>query len=129
MSDPSLSRQQGLPISSPYRSTPEAPVSDVEREQLTSRLNEAFAAGSLPAEEYHARLDRLYAAHTLGELVPVVVGLPPLQTHASPAIVGESVGQPGELAPARDGRGLTVVTVGVLAGVALLLIVMLILVL
>ena len=127
MSDPSLSPQQSLPISSPYRSTPKAPVSEVEREQLTTRLNEAFAAGTLAAEEYHARLDRLYAARTLGELVPVVVGLPPLQTHASPAIVGESVGQPGELAPAREGRGLTVLTIGVLAGVVLVLVLVLML--
>lgn len=109
-----------LPISSPYRSTPDATVSDSEREQLTSRLNAAFTAGSLDSDDYHSRLDRLFAARTMGELVPVVSGLPPLQTHADPAIVAGSGGEPGQLAEARSGAGLTLVTVGVLGGVVLL---------
>ena len=36
-----------LPISSPYRSTPDAPVTESEREQVSSRLNAAFTSGEL----------------------------------------------------------------------------------
>ena len=55
-----------LPISSPYRSTPDAPVTESERDQLSSRLNAAFTAGTLDAEDYQARLDTLFAAQRLG---------------------------------------------------------------
>jgi hypothetical protein len=116
-----------LPISSPYRSTPDAPVSDTERDQVNSRLNTAFSEGTLAAEDYQDRLDRLFAARRMGELVPVVQGLPPLQTYADPAIVAGSGGQPGQLTEARHGRGLTVVTGGVLAAVVLLVALLLIL--
>ncbi|MFP5283902.1 MAG: DUF1707 domain-containing protein [Actinomycetes bacterium] len=116
-----------LPISSPYRSTPGAPVTEAEREQLTSRLNAAFEAGTLEAEDYHARLDRLFAARALGELVPVVQGLPPLQTYADPAIVTDSGGEPGRLAQTRDASRLALVTVGVLVSVVLLIALLLIL--
>jgi hypothetical protein len=101
-----------LPLSSPYRSTPTAPVSDDERSQLNSRLNAAFESGQLDADEYRARLDQLYVARTLGELVPVVSGLPALQTYSEPALVASSGGQPGQLAPARSAARLTVFAVG-----------------
>ena len=101
-----------LPISSPYRSAPDAPVSEAERNLLSSRLNSAYAAGKLETEDYQARLDTLFAARTLGELVPVVEGLPPLQTYADPAIVAQSGGRPGELAPARNGTRVSVLAVG-----------------
>ena len=118
-----------LPISSPYRSTPALPVDDAERDRLSRRLNAAFEAGSLDAEDYRARLDRLFAARTLGELVPVVQGLPALATYADPAVVASTGGRPGELTPARSGHGLAVVAVAGVAGavllVALLLIVLL----
>ncbi len=104
-----------LPISSPYRSRPDAPVTEEEREQLSARLNTAFTEGRLDADDYQARLDTLFAASTLGQLVPVVDGLPPAPTYNSPAIVGQSGGAPGELAEARDVRG---VSLGLIAGVA-----------
>ena len=109
-----------LPISSPYRSTPDAPVSDVEREQLTSRLNAAYTAGSLEQDDYQARLDRLYAARTLGQLVPVVDGLPALQTYDDPAGITTG-GHPGELSAARDGNRLTLLVVATVALVVVLL--------
>ena len=117
-----------LPISSPYRSTPTLPVDDDERNRLSSRLNAAFEAGSLDADEYRSRLDRLFSAQTLGELVPVVSGLPPLATHSAPALVASTGGRPGELAPARSGNGLTVLTVGGIAGAVLLVVLLLIIV-
>ena len=93
-----------LPISSPYRSTPEAPVTEAERDQLSSRLNAAFTAGTLDAEDYQARLDTLFAAQRMGQLVPVVQGLPPLQTYADPAIVASPGGRPGEVSEQRRTR-------------------------
>lgn len=91
-----------LPISSKYRSTPEVAVSEDEREDLTERLNVAFTRGDLDDEEYRHRLDILFGARRLGDLVPVVTGLPPRQTYSSPAIVEQSAGQPGELEPSRN---------------------------
>jgi hypothetical protein len=118
-----------LPLSSPYRSTPALPVDEAERNRLSTRLNAAFEAGSIDADDYQARLDRLFAARTLGELVPVVQGLPPLATYAAPALVESTGGQPGELAPARSGNGLTVVAVAGIAGAVLLVALLLLLLL
>ncbi|MGI8700297.1 MAG: DUF1707 SHOCT-like domain-containing protein [Nocardioidaceae bacterium] len=121
-----------LPISSPYRNTPEVPVDDAVREQLNSRLNTAYADGKLDAEDYRARLDTLYAAQRLGELVPVVEGLPPLSTYAEPAIVAASSGQPGQpgqLAPARSANGVTVFVVGGVAAVVVLIVILLLILL
>ena len=109
-----------LPISSPYRSTPDAPVTETERDQLSSRLNAAFTAGTLDADDYQARLDTLFAAQRLGQLVPVVQGLPPLQTYADPAIVASpDGGRPGEVSEQRSATGVALVAVG---GVLLLVV-------
>ena len=118
-----------LPISSPYRSTPDAPVTESEREQVSSRLNAAFTAGELDQDDYQHRLDTLFNAQKLGELVPVVQGLPPLQTYASPSIVASTGGQPGELSPGRDSRAATFAVVGAVAGLVILIAVLLIIVL
>jgi uncharacterized protein DUF1707 len=101
-----------LPISSPYRSTPDLPVSDAEREQLNNRLNAAYTAGTIAEEDYRRRLDALFAAHKLGELVPVVEGLPPLQTYDSPAMVASSGGEPGQLSQSRPSGGVSLLLVG-----------------
>jgi Domain of unknown function (DUF1707) len=115
-----------LPISSPYRSTPDAPVTDAERDRLSARLNAAFTAGALDQDDYRARLDLLFAAKRLGELVPVVNGLPPLPTHSSPAIVENSNGQPGELSESRPPGGLTAAVVGGVAAAILLIAILLV---
>lgn len=113
-----------LPISSPYRSTPGAPVTESERERLSARLNTAYADGRLDADAYQSRLDALFAASTLGQLVPVVEGLPPASTYDSPAIVGPGGGSPGEVSPARDATG---VSLGVVVGVTAVVVVIAIL--
>jgi Domain of unknown function (DUF1707) len=94
-------------------------VTDAERDRLSSRLNAAFTAGSLDSEDYQSRLDTLFAAKRLGELVPVVQGLPPLQTYADPAIVASPGGQPGEVSEQRSATGVALVAVG---GVLLLVV-------
>lgn len=114
-----------LPISSPYRSTPDAPVTDEVRDQVSRQLNAAYSAGKIGEDDFRNRLDSLFGAHRLGELVPVVQGLPPLQTYADPAIVVSSGGQPGELTQARDGSRLTLVTGGALIGAVILIVILL----
>ncbi len=106
-----------LPISSPYRSRPDAPVTDAEREQLNARLNAAYTDGRLDADDYQARLDTLFGASTLGQLVPVVDGLLPAATYDSPAMVTPGTGAPGELSAARDVRGVSLGVVVAVAGV------------
>lgn len=108
-----------LPISSPYRSTPEAPVTEAERDQLSSRLNVAFTAGTLDQDDYQTRLDQLFAAQKLGQLVPVVEGLPPLQTYESPAMIA-SGGEPGMLSESRQGHNFTLLVLVALAVVVVL---------
>lgn len=119
-----------LPISSPYRSQPDAPVTETERNQLSSRLNAAYEAGSLDGDDYQARLDTLFAATRLGELVPVVTGLPPLQTHSDPAIMATAgTGAPGELAPARSANGVALVAVGGVVALVVLIALLLVIIL
>ena len=118
-----------LPIASPYRSTPEVPVSDAERDQLNRRLNAAYTDGHLPEDEYRERLDRLFAARKLGELVPVVQGLPPLVTYNDPAVVASTGGQPGQLTESRKSGGIALVAVGGIALGVLLIALLLVLLL
>lgn len=117
-----------LPISSPYRSTPQLPVTDAEREQLSARLNTAFTQGDLDSDDYRGRLDQLFAAERLGQLVPVVDGLPPAQTYESPAIVASSGGQPGELAEPRNGRPFALMLLAGIVGLVLLIVILLIII-
>ena len=119
-----------LPISSKYRSTPNEPVSDQEREQLTARVNEAYTDGKLDDDQYHAHLDLVFAARTLGELVPVVSAVGMAPTYKEPAIVAQTgTNKPGELAEIKaPGRSGLVVLGVVGAGVALLLLLLVVLV-
>jgi hypothetical protein len=116
-----------LPISSPYRSKPDAPVTDMEREQLTARLNAAFTAGKLEQEDYQFRLDQLFAATRMGQLLPVVEGLPPMPTHSTPDIVASAGGEPGQLTEPRNANRFAVVLIGAVASAILLIAVLLIL--
>ena len=114
-----------LPISSPYRSTPDAPVADQLRNQLSAQLNAAYTDGTIDADEFRTRLDTLFAAERLGELVPVVQGLPPLATYQAPAIVASSGGQPGELAAPHGAGKLAWVTGGAVIGAVILIVILL----
>lgn len=90
-----------LPPSSKYRAKAGQPVDDAEREVLTERLNRAFEEGALTQERYLEAMDLVYAAHTLGELAPVVERLPAPMA-ATPAIVTSGTRPPGEVAPTRN---------------------------
>lgn len=112
-----------LPISSKYRSTPAKPVDTEERERLGRQLNDAFTRGELDADDYQHRLDTLYGASTLGELVPVVSGLAPLATFEEPEIVKQT-GRPGEVGQPTDGRRFRLVLFAVLAAAVVLLVIL-----
>lgn len=109
-----------LPISSKYRSTPRAPVTDEERNTLVARLNEAFTDGRVDSDAYHRLLDVAFGARTLGDLVPVVESLPNVPTYAEPGVVAQA-GRPGELSEARAPRPALVATL-VGAGVVALVV-------
>ena len=51
-------------------------VSDAEREHHAELLREHAAQGRLTVDELDERLDRVYAARTVGELAPIVSDLP-----------------------------------------------------
>lgn len=59
-------------------------ASDADRERVASALREHCALGRLTVEEVGERLDRTYAARTLGELAAVTSDLPPLEAHPLP---------------------------------------------
>jgi uncharacterized membrane protein len=51
-------------------------ASDADRDRSAAALSEHYAAGRLTLEEYHERLDRAYAAKTLGDLDDLMTDLP-----------------------------------------------------
>jgi len=117
-----------LPISSKYRTTPEHPVDEGEREDLTTRLNDAYTRGSVDPDRYRELLDRLYAARTLGELVPAVEALPARATHDQPALARqETTLAPAELSPAGMGPQASRMVATALGAGGLLVIVLLVL--
>ncbi len=117
-----------LPISSKYRSTPELPIPEDEREALVKRLNKAFSDGAISSDDYRAFLDRLFAARRLGELAVIVEALPPMPTHDQPAMVQQGTAvEPGELTPSRAVSTRAVVYAS--AGIVFLILVLAVLVL
>ena len=59
-------------------------ASDAEREHHAEILREHAAQGRLTVDELDERLDRVYAARTLGELVPIVSDLPAAEPARAP---------------------------------------------
>ncbi|CAL9430756.1 putative protein [Nocardiopsis dassonvillei] len=51
-------------------------ASDADRDAVAHRLQEAFAEGRLDPDEHTERLDAVYRAKTIGELVPLTEDLP-----------------------------------------------------
>ena len=51
-------------------------ASDADRDRIAAALREHLAAGRLTIEEFDERLDKAYAAKTLGELDKVMADLP-----------------------------------------------------
>lgn len=73
-------------------------ASDAERDRVASVLNDALAEGRLNAEEHAERLDRIYAAKTQAELVPVIEDLPaPGDQPAEPVPASSPAGRPSRI--------------------------------
>ena len=65
-------------------SDPKIRASDADRDRSAAALREHLAAGRLTNEEFDERLDKTYAAKTLGELNDVMVDLPRTDSSSSP---------------------------------------------
>ncbi len=115
-----------LPRSSKYRATPQAPLDDAERNQLVTRLNDAFEAGQVSQDDYRTLLDQVFAARVLGDVAPVVETLPGVATHETPALVPVGDGRPGELSEHRTPSAGAVSKLAVGAGVGVVVLLLLI---
>ena len=73
-------------------------ASDADREQVATVLSTAFAEGRLTREEHDERLDRVMAARTFDELVPITHDLV-ITTPQVPAAAG---GRPYAIEPATE---------------------------
>lgn len=118
-----------LPISSKYRSRPDEPVTEAERSRLSEQLNAAFAAGEIDQDTYSELLDQVFGARTLGDLIRPVEVLGKPSTYNVPAIIEDSLGQPGQLTEARTPAARTQLMLVGGIGVAAVLAIILLLVL
>jgi len=65
-------------------SDPRIRASDADRDRTAALLREHHAAGRLTAEEFDERLDKAYAAKTLGELDELLADLPAIDLYKLP---------------------------------------------
>ncbi|RKS10555.1 cell wall-active antibiotic response 4TMS protein YvqF [Nocardiopsis sp. Huas11] len=76
------------PMSEPDRPDPgRMRASDADRDSVAHRLREALAEGRLSPDEHSERLDSVYDAKTLGELVPLTEDLPAPASDRAPTHV------------------------------------------
>jgi hypothetical protein len=68
-------------------SDPKIRASDADRDRTAAALREHLAAGRLTNEEFDERLDKTYAATTLGELDDLMADLPRTDLEQQPADV------------------------------------------
>jgi len=84
---------------------PRIRASDADRERTASLLREHHADGRLTGEEFNDRLDRTFAATTIGELDALLADLPGIDLYRLPAH-GIRAAPPGALRPRGGGAGL-----------------------
>ena len=65
-------------------SDPRIRASDADRDRTAALLREHHAAGRLTADEFNERLDKAYAAKTLGELDELLADLPGIDLYQLP---------------------------------------------
>src|SRR5262245_8830560 len=92
-------------------SDPRIRASDADRDRTAALLREHHAAGRLSADEFNERLDKAYAAKTLGELDQLLADLPAIDLYQLPDHSAErrgpsSFGLPWLLIP-RGARGVS----------------------
>lgn len=93
--------RMALPPSSKYLQRAGDLVDDLERDSLTQRLNDAYGDGRIVHDDYSAAMDIVYAARTLGDLVPVIEKLPAAADN-TPAIVDQGNLPAGRVGEARN---------------------------
>jgi Domain of unknown function (DUF1707) len=82
---------------------PRMRASDADRERTATLLREHHAEGRLTAEEFSERVDRVFAAKTLGELDALLADLPGIDLYRLPA-AGIRPAPPGARRPrSREG--------------------------
>ena len=120
----------GLPVEYEFSNNPSGEVTANDRDTMSARLNDAFAAGDLSMDEYQARLQDLFGATKKADLVPILAGLPGRYRSVQPVLGGDQPGgKPGELQPLRPApKGLMRVGAAT-AGVLVILIVLLVILL
>jgi hypothetical protein len=64
---------------------PRLRASDADRERTAQLLREHHAVGRLTAEEFDARLEKAFAARTLGELEELLTDLPAIDLYQLPS--------------------------------------------
>jgi hypothetical protein len=89
-------------------SDPRIRASDADRDRTAALLREHHAAGRLTAEEFNERLDKVYAAKTLGDLDQLLSDLPGIDLYDLPDRTVDRRGQrsfglPWRLAPRASG--------------------------
>jgi hypothetical protein len=82
----------------PMASDPRIRASDADRDRTAALLREHHAAGRLTADEFNERLDKAYAAKTLGELDELLADLPGIDLYKLPDH-GLPRGRPGGSGP------------------------------
>ncbi|HYB86238.1 MAG TPA: DUF1707 domain-containing protein [Streptosporangiaceae bacterium] len=65
-------------------SDPRIRASDADRDRTAALLREHHAAGRLTADEFNERLDKAYAAKTLGQLDELLADLPGIDLYKLP---------------------------------------------
>ena len=77
-------------------SDPKIRASDADRDRTAAALREHLAAGRLTTEEFDERLDKVYAAKTLGDLDDLMADLPrtDLEQPADVSLHGAAGGPP-----------------------------------
>ena len=88
-------------------SDPKIRASDADRDRTAAALREHLAAGRLTTEEFDERLDKVYAARTLGELDALMVDLPQTDLGQPPDVARHGPPVPGQRSggPIEAGQG------------------------
>ena len=64
---------------------PRIRASDEDRDRVAAMLREHHAVGRLTVDEFNERLDKAYAATTMGDLDELLADLPPIDLYRLPA--------------------------------------------
>ena len=79
---------------------PRIRASDEDRDRVVAMLREHHAVGRLTVDEFNERLDKAYAATTMGDLDELLTDLPGIDLHELP-----DASRPGYRGPAAGGGG------------------------